>query len=172
MYICFKIFPYPGTRQHKPRASSFHEASLSGSASRGRSATTSCDTREPDHATPTSPLASPEALEDPATTASKAAAANSTNQRASASKTKPERPPPPRLMQQPRPSSQSGASSKSKEKETTECVVCFEGAAVAVFYKCGHVCCCIGCGQKLKMRGDPCPICRAPIDDVIRMYRP
>ncbi|XP_022111004.1 protein neuralized-like [Acanthaster planci] len=52
-----------------------------------------------------------------------------------------------------------------------ECTVCFENPPNAVFYRCGHVCCCLECGSKLKERGDPCPLCRAPIEDLIKFYK-
>ncbi len=34
----------------------------------------------------------------------------------------------------------------------------------------GHVCCCLACAQDLHGRQARCPICRDPIDSVIRQF--
>ena len=34
----------------------------------------------------------------------------------------------------------------------------------------GHVCCCLECAQDLKPKGLACPMCRKPIDVVIRQF--
>ena len=53
------------------------------------------------------------------------------------------------------------------------CVVCLEATAVAVFYRCGHMCCCMSCATAL-FHGTTgtrlCPCCRAPIKEIIRAY--
>ena len=152
-----QIFSTTGAKPHKPRSASFHESSSSGSVSRSRSATTSCDTRGVSVRHSSADVVKDESI---AAATKSSGASTSTKDR----RTKPERPPS-------LPSRSSRDASKDNDTNN-ECTVCFEAAANAVFYKCGHVCCCVGCGQKLKMRGDPCPICRAPIDDVIRFYRP
>ncbi|XP_041476391.1 E3 ubiquitin-protein ligase NEURL1B-like [Lytechinus variegatus] len=64
----------------------------------------------------------------------------------------------------------SSASEPSAAAEAEECSICFEAPVNSVFYKCGHTCCCFECANK--MRGSCCPICRAVIADVIRMYKP
>jgi len=51
------------------------------------------------------------------------------------------------------------------------CVVCCEREVDTVLYQCGHMCVCVTCGQQLKMDGHTCPMCRAPIRDVIRAYQ-
>lgn len=51
-----------------------------------------------------------------------------------------------------------------------ECVVCMEKRRDALIYRCGHIAVCFECGQLLKERGRNCPICRAPIEDVVRTY--
>jgi len=51
------------------------------------------------------------------------------------------------------------------------CVICLDCQADAVFYQCGHLCACHTCGLRLKMQGHKCPMCRAPIRDVIRAYK-
>ena len=53
-----------------------------------------------------------------------------------------------------------------------QCVICMEQPknAALVHGDTGHVCCCISCGDTLKERNILCPICRAPIDHVIKHF--
>ncbi|MBN3305900.1 NEU1B ligase, partial [Amia calva] len=54
-----------------------------------------------------------------------------------------------------------------------ECTVCFDQEVDTVIYTCGHMCLCNDCGLKLKKQiHSCCPICRRPIKDVIKIYRP
>ncbi|XP_041725805.2 E3 ubiquitin-protein ligase NEURL1B isoform X2 [Coregonus clupeaformis] len=54
-----------------------------------------------------------------------------------------------------------------------ECTVCFDQEVDTVIYTCGHMCLCNDCGLKLKRQVNACcPICRRPIKDVIKTYRP
>ncbi|KAJ3587633.1 hypothetical protein NHX12_011230 [Muraenolepis orangiensis] len=54
-----------------------------------------------------------------------------------------------------------------------ECTVCFDQEVDTVIYTCGHMCLCHECGLKLKRQTSACcPICRRPIKDVIKTYRP
>ena len=54
----------------------------------------------------------------------------------------------------------------------SECTVCYERAVDSVLYTCGHCCMCYECAWECKhTRGGLCPICRAPIRDIIRIYR-
>lgn len=50
------------------------------------------------------------------------------------------------------------------------CIVCTTKNADTVFYRCGHLCACASCAHTLAARGLRCPICRAPIDDVVRVF--
>ncbi|XP_051869658.1 E3 ubiquitin-protein ligase NEURL3-like [Pristis pectinata] len=59
-------------------------------------------------------------------------------------------------------------SSKSLDED---CVVCFSHQVNSVIYKCGHMCMCYGCGQKLFSRKSTCPICRQPIKEIIKTFR-
>ncbi|CAH1256966.1 NEURL1 [Branchiostoma lanceolatum] len=51
------------------------------------------------------------------------------------------------------------------------CAICYERPVNSVAYPCGHVCMCDRCGLLLKVEDANCPICRAPLFDVIKMYR-
>ncbi|XP_049442517.1 E3 ubiquitin-protein ligase NEURL1B isoform X1 [Epinephelus fuscoguttatus] len=54
-----------------------------------------------------------------------------------------------------------------------ECTICFDQDVDTVIYTCGHMCLCNDCGLKLKRQINACcPICRRPIKDVIKTYRP
>ncbi|GJD06374.1 hypothetical protein Gasu2_07960 [Galdieria sulphuraria] len=52
------------------------------------------------------------------------------------------------------------------------CVICADAAADSLLYRCGHLCTCAMCGRQLIATGQSCPMCRAPIHDVIRVYAP
>lgn len=56
--------------------------------------------------------------------------------------------------------------------DNSKCIICMEQPknATVIHGDTGHCCCCWACAQVLKQRGDPCPICRAPIDHVIRQF--
>ena len=56
----------------------------------------------------------------------------------------------------------------------TECIVCYEKSVDCVIYTCGHMCLCYECGlQQWRGRGAGiCPMCRMPIRDIIRTFRP
>jgi hypothetical protein len=55
------------------------------------------------------------------------------------------------------------------------CTVCLTAIADTVLYRCGHLCVCYMCGLQLQqatsINGVKCPICRAPVDDILRVYR-
>jgi hypothetical protein len=55
------------------------------------------------------------------------------------------------------------------------CTVCLTAIADTVLYRCGHLCVCYMCGLNLRTTasstGVKCPICRAPVDDILRVYR-
>merc|ERR1712110_1212365 len=50
------------------------------------------------------------------------------------------------------------------------CVVCADRKADMVFLRCGHVCACGVCARRCAHEGQPCPICRAPIQDFLQVY--
>jgi Zinc finger, C3HC4 type (RING finger) len=51
-----------------------------------------------------------------------------------------------------------------------QCIVCLEAPVDSLLYGCGHMCSCSMCGRHLIASALPCPICRAPIRDVVRVY--
>lgn len=50
------------------------------------------------------------------------------------------------------------------------CVVCEDASSEAVCVPCGHVAGCISCLKEIKDKKLGCPICRANIDQVIKLY--
>ncbi|KAL0110878.1 hypothetical protein PUN28_014074 [Cardiocondyla obscurior] len=57
--------------------------------------------------------------------------------------------------------------------QPSECSICYERSIDSVLYMCGHMCMCYTCAiqQWRGKGGGHCPLCRAPIRDVIRIYR-
>lgn len=50
------------------------------------------------------------------------------------------------------------------------CTVCLEKNVDSLLYGCGHMCTCSLCGRQLVAGGQSCPICRAPVRDVVRAF--
>ena len=55
--------------------------------------------------------------------------------------------------------------------DDTHCLICLDATADTVLYQCGHLCMCYTCGMQLQNRGSSCPVCRAPIKDIMRVYK-
>lgn len=57
--------------------------------------------------------------------------------------------------------------------QPSECSICYERNIDSVLYMCGHMCMCYPCAvqQWRGKGGGHCPLCRAQIRDVIRIYR-
>lgn len=63
------------------------------------------------------------------------------------------------------------AFNSNKPSNEGNCVICTEGSVDTVLYKCGHMCTCYTCSMTLKQSGKNCPVCRAPIVDILRAYK-
>jgi len=58
---------------------------------------------------------------------------------------------------------------EAKIRDDEKCVVCMEAQKLVVFYKCGHICCCLKCAPRfVKSR---CPMCRQRVIDFIKIFR-
>lgn len=62
------------------------------------------------------------------------------------------------------------AEKSSKPVAAGTCTVCLEAHIDSLLYGCGHMCTCARCGRQLIAIGQPCPICRAPVRDVVRAF--
>ena len=51
--------------------------------------------------------------------------------------------------------------------DTGECLICCSNFRNTIFLPCNHACTCNTCAHSLKMRNNPCPICKNPIKDLL-----
>ncbi|XP_010466651.1 PREDICTED: putative E3 ubiquitin-protein ligase XBAT35 isoform X2 [Camelina sativa] len=66
------------------------------------------------------------------------------------------------------------ASTDTERKEdgsTGTCAICLDAPSEAVCVPCGHVAGCMSCLNEVKSKKWGCPVCRAKIDQVIKLYR-
>ncbi|KAL5577965.1 hypothetical protein UlMin_019664 [Ulmus minor] len=50
------------------------------------------------------------------------------------------------------------------------CCICYGTKVDSLLSRCGHMCTCLKCAHELQWSTGKCPICRAPIVDVVRAY--
>lgn len=73
----------------------------------------------------------------------------------------------------PPPASSSSApapNAAATEERGGQCVVCWDAKAEAVCIPCGHLAGCMDCLAEIKAKDWGCPVCRAPIQQVIKVY--
>ncbi|KAK4259871.1 hypothetical protein QN277_006159 [Acacia crassicarpa] len=63
-----------------------------------------------------------------------------------------------------------GKKSRDRILKKGNCRVCSNMKADSLFYRCGHMCTCLKCANELQQKNGMCPICEAPIVDVVRVY--
>ena len=51
--------------------------------------------------------------------------------------------------------------------ESGECFICCAAYRNTIFLPCNHACTCNTCAHSLKMRNNPCPVCKNPIKDLL-----
>lgn len=53
---------------------------------------------------------------------------------------------------------------------SSSCSICWEAAVEGACVPCGHMAGCMGCLNEIKTKKGECPVCRCPINQVIRIY--
>ena len=61
---------------------------------------------------------------------------------------------------------------KEVANQSFECVLCMNKTVNCTFVhgETGHVCCCLECANAVKKKNNLCPICRLPIDSIVRLF--
>lgn len=63
-------------------------------------------------------------------------------------------------------------SQNTRTSHRGDCTICFENPVNSVLYRCGHMCMCHDCAMEhFNVKGESiCPVCRAPVDDIIQTF--
>lgn len=51
--------------------------------------------------------------------------------------------------------------------DSGECLICCSNIRNTLFLPCKHSCCCSTCSHSLRIRNNPCPICKNSIEDLV-----
>lgn len=62
------------------------------------------------------------------------------------------------------------ASDSAADEKGGQCVVCWDAPAQGVCIPCGHLAGCMDCLTEIKDKGWGCPVCRAAIQQVVKVY--
>ncbi|KAM7500423.1 hypothetical protein LguiA_024837 [Lonicera macranthoides] len=63
-----------------------------------------------------------------------------------------------------------GKESFRRVPKKERCCICSQMPVDSLLYRCGHMCTCFKCAHELQWSEGKCPICRAPILDIVRPY--
>lgn len=65
-----------------------------------------------------------------------------------------------------------GPSTKQKAEDSSgkRCVICWDAPAEAVCIPCGHLAGCMDCMSAIKAEDWDCPVCRASIQQIVKVY--
>lgn len=64
----------------------------------------------------------------------------------------------------------SSTSEKKEEGSSSSCVICLDAPVEGACIPCGHMAGCMSCLKEIKTKKWGCPVCRAKIDQVVRVY--
>ncbi|XP_048235626.1 putative E3 ubiquitin-protein ligase XBAT34 isoform X2 [Ricinus communis] len=59
---------------------------------------------------------------------------------------------------------------KKQDGESSSCVICLDAPVEGACIPCGHMAGCMSCLKEIKAKEWGCPVCRAKIDQVVRLY--
>ncbi|KAJ0254750.1 Ankyrin repeat-containing protein [Hirschfeldia incana] len=60
---------------------------------------------------------------------------------------------------------------KNEDRSSGQCSICLDAPSDAVCVPCGHLAGCMSCLTEIKSKNWGCPVCRAKIDQIVKLYR-
>ncbi|OWM70458.1 putative E3 ubiquitin-protein ligase XBAT35 isoform X2 [Punica granatum] len=66
--------------------------------------------------------------------------------------------------------STSGSKGEVSDKESSSCVICLDAPVEGACIPCGHMAGCMTCLNEIKAKKWGCPVCRAKINQIVRLY--